>query len=460
MAIADLLRNFGGKVGDTFASMGSTPLGNLTPEQQRRQNQMQGLRNLGEQFQILGAMQSNRPQQAAFIQNQIKQREIDALNTEQKRKFNEFLSTPDGSKYQRMVDLLGVDLTRQTVAKNMFAKPSDRKIIKGNDGFNYYADSGERVLPNVQSAAKDASVERFGVYDPETNQLIGTVLKTDQPTIDEVQNSGNIVGALRSPSVDSGSTRQYQVVDQDNKFVRNVSANELNLNPLQPGEKLTNLPTGTEAASSSSTTDDLFDDTRNRFNAVNTIVAETSKLAQQFYDDPTSALATGSAAGFVDALVKNIDSATQLFTGKEDSKAYKMAQRNRSEEGTDFGQRIEEASISSGVAESRIRDLAYLFAAARGQEGRGLSDKDYENALRIVSGGVGAKGRIAVLEDVSTRLSEQFSRDLETDKSVYDDKLEYINKVNKLPPLEVFVNPYTLINPAVNQAVTTSDGPK
>ena len=80
MAIADLLRNFGGKVGDTFASMGSTPLGNLTPEQQRRQNQMQGLRNLGEQFQILGAMQSNRPQQAAFIQNQIKQREIDARN--------------------------------------------------------------------------------------------------------------------------------------------------------------------------------------------------------------------------------------------------------------------------------------------------------------------------------------------------------------------------------------------
>ncbi len=80
MAIADLLRNFGGKVGDTFASMGSTPLGNLTPEQQRRQNQMQGLRNLGEQFQMLGAMQSNRPQQAAFIQNQIKQREIDARN--------------------------------------------------------------------------------------------------------------------------------------------------------------------------------------------------------------------------------------------------------------------------------------------------------------------------------------------------------------------------------------------
>lgn len=123
MAIADLLRNFGGKVGDTFASMGSTPLGNLTPEQQRRKNQMQGLRNLGEQFQILGAMQSNRPQQAAFIQNQIKQREIDALNAEQKRKFNEFLSTPDGSKYKGMVDLLGVDLTRQAVAKNIFAKP-------------------------------------------------------------------------------------------------------------------------------------------------------------------------------------------------------------------------------------------------------------------------------------------------------------------------------------------------
>jgi hypothetical protein len=445
MAIADLLRTLGGKVntgisnvGNTFANMNAQPTGILTPEQQR-----------------------------ALTERQQKANLLFALG-------DAFKGKDIGQNYlAREQNFMAMDAARQAKARQNEMSTSAEKIVLEQGGSQAQADLARNnpvLAANIineqfenKFSTSAASVERFGVYDPKTNKLIGTVLKTDQPTINEVQNAGNIVGALRSPSVDSGSTRQYQVVTgPNNEFVRNVSADELNLNPLQPGEKLTNLPTGTEAASSSSTTDDLFDDTRNRFNAVNTIVAETSKLAQQFYDDPTSALATGSAAGFVDALVKNIDSATQLFTGKEDSKAYKMAQRNKSEEGTDFGQRIEEASISSGVAESRIRDLAYLFAAARGQEGRGLSDKDYENALRIVSGGVGAKGRIAVLEDVSTRLSEQFSRDLETDKSVYDDKLEYINKVNKLPPLEVFVNPYTLINPTATTGSggTTSDEPK
>ena len=445
MAIADLLRTLGGKVntgisnvGNTFANMNAQPTGILTPEQQR-----------------------------ALTERQQKANLLFALG-------DAFKGKDIGQNYlAREQNFMAMDAARQAKARQNEMGVSAEKIVLEKGGTQAQADLARNnpvLAANIineqfenKFSTSAASVERFGVYDPKTNKLIGTVLKTDQPTINEVQNAGNIVGALRSPSVDSGSTRQYQVVTgPNNEFVRNVSADELNLNPLQPGEKLTNLPTGTEAASSSSTTDDLFDDTRNRFNAVNTIIAETSKIAQQFYDDPTSALATGSAAQFVDALVKNIDSATQLFTGKEDSKAYKMAQRNRSEEGTDFGQRIEEASISSGVAESRIRDLAYLFAAARGQEGKGLSDKDYENALRIVSGGVGAKGRIAVLEDVSTRLSEQFSRDLETDKSVYDDKLEYINKVNKLPPLAVFVNPYTLINPTATTGSggTTSDEPK
>ena len=33
-------------------------------------------------------------------------------------------------------------------------KPSERKVIKGADGYNYYQDKGERVLPNVQKEQK------------------------------------------------------------------------------------------------------------------------------------------------------------------------------------------------------------------------------------------------------------------------------------------------------------------
>ena len=38
-------------------------------------------------------------------------------------------------------------------------KPStDRKIIKGGDGYNYYADTGERVLPGVAKTETTSSV--------------------------------------------------------------------------------------------------------------------------------------------------------------------------------------------------------------------------------------------------------------------------------------------------------------
>ena len=81
-----------------------------------------------------------------------------------------------------------------------------------------------------------------------------------------------------------------------------------------------------------------------------------------------------------------------------------------------------------------------MFAEARGQTGRGLSDKDYENALKIVSGGVGAEGRSAVLGDVSNRISEEYRDKLAFEK-IYANE-DTLEKLNRLPPLETFVNPY------------------
>ena len=69
-----------------------------------------------------------------------------------------------------------------------------------------------------------------------------------------------------------------------------------------------------------------------------------------------------------------------------------------------------------------------------------MSDKDYENALRIVSGGVGAEGRIKVLESVANRIRGEFERNVQFDLNMSEDK-DYINKLNKLKPLPMFVNP-------------------
>jgi hypothetical protein len=48
-----------------------------------------------------------------------------------------------------------------------FASPKERRIIKGADGFQYYADDGTRVLPNAQKAPKK---ERFTINEGDTQK--------------------------------------------------------------------------------------------------------------------------------------------------------------------------------------------------------------------------------------------------------------------------------------------------
>ena len=336
---------------------------------------------------------------------------------EEKAKIEKFLATPQGAPYRTMYTLAGP---------------------KG-------------VISAFASNRGQASNERFGVYNKDTKQLIGSVLKSDSVKISELENTpGVVVGQLRSPTVTGNKTGSaLQVVDKDNIFVRNITMQDFVQNGLKPGEKLTNLPTGNDPADSANTTD--FDPVKSKYLATENIILQTSQLAKQFYKNPNSALAVGTTSQFVDSIIQNIDAGSKILSSAKDTKAYKFIQsNNKSIEGNDFGDRIKKASQSSGVAESRIRDLGYLFAAARGQEGKGLSDKDFENALKIVSGGVGAEGRIKVLEDVANRIKGEFERSVEFDLNMSEDE-NYTNKLNKLKPLPMFVNPIITTSPSSSE---------
>lgn len=189
---------------------------------------------------------------------------------------------------------------------------------------------------------------------------------------------------------------------------------------------------------------------KSKYLATQNIIIKTSELAEKFATEPSSALAVGKATQFVDGIIKNIDAGGEILSKAKDTKVYKYIQNtSTSLEGKDFTSKIADASKASGVAESRIRDLAYLFAAARGQTGRGLSDKDYENALKIVTGGVGASGRIAVLEDVATGLRDEFYRDIDFDIGTSENEA-YVNKLKGLPQLPSFINPFTQVQPQSN----------
>jgi len=55
------------------------------------------------------------------------------------------------------------------MAQQMFAKPAERKIIKGADGYQYYSDNGERVLANVKAPGKAPAT---GMVQDETGNWI------------------------------------------------------------------------------------------------------------------------------------------------------------------------------------------------------------------------------------------------------------------------------------------------
>ena len=295
-------------------------------------------------------------------------------------------------------------------------------------------------------ATKSDSVERFGVYDPKTNRLIGTVLKTDKQRINELEAQGAVVGALRSPTVGGKSavSDPLRTVTVGGKVDYNIRDSKLTDEKIQEINKAGAViqPLGfTEKFESSKDVD--FSPIKSKYLATQNIIIKASELADKFVSEPSSALAVGNAAQFIDGVIQNIDAGANLLSNAKDTKVYKYIQdTSTSLEGKDFSDLIQKASQASGVSGSRIRDLAYLFAAARGQEGRGLSDKDYENALKIVTGGVGAAGRSAVLKDVSNSLRDEFYRDINFDIATSENEA-YVDKLKGLPELPYYVDPYT-----------------
>ena len=326
---------------------------------------------------------------------------IDAERKEAERKadIEAFLeNNPQYRQAYKLKNLLGISAP-------------DRKIIKGNDGFNYYTD-GTRVLPNVKAQPKSA----------------GTM---------------------------------YQIVDGNNNdsFVGNISANDLAAGGFNKYEdagidttafKLTALPTGTAPASTSGDTE--YDTLKGRFMATNTLINNLGGLADQYYNNPKSALAIGNASQFVDSVIQNLDAAGEMLSGEDYINVKKSGYTTI--EGNDFSTEIKNVSQATGVSESRVRDLAYLFAAARGQTGRGLSDKDYENALKIVSGGVGAEGKIMVLEDVAGRLSEEVRGDLDFIVRNLPEGSNIDRYTRLRGSLPTFVNPYSI---NINSIIPSND---
>ena len=106
-------------------------------EQERQQRQNQGLQDLAQRLSIRAAQRSGDPSRMGQVQQRLITQQAVKDKRIQDEKFKQFLQSPQGQQYQGMVDLFGIDGTRDVVAKNMAGK-SGRTSTADIDNFEYY----------------------------------------------------------------------------------------------------------------------------------------------------------------------------------------------------------------------------------------------------------------------------------------------------------------------------------
>lgn len=250
-----------------------------------------------------------------------------------------------------------------------------------------------------------------------------------------------------------------QVIDKEDNFVQNISKKEAIAKTKEladKGYRLTQLPTGTEAAPTGEmTTEKKLQPIIDQYRTGTNLINEISSLAENVYNNPEVAnkLVAGGANA-IQFLKSNIKGFENIAKQNKDNPVYKLVKETKTSlTDTDFSDKIAEVSGGSALIESQILDLAFLFAAARGQEGRGLSDRDFQNALDIISKGVNAEQKIAVMQDITRRITNEYNTAFDIARRLNLDDKQVMGKLEQFKNLPSFVNPY--LQQTLTPTVTT-----
>ena len=147
--------------------------------------------------------------------------------------------------------------------------------------------------------------------------------------------------------------------------------------------------------------------------------AALSNAIQFIKTNPSANTITASVAAFTNEVKAEINGALRVIgKGKiNDPSVLNLETYNST---------FEELGIKSNVLKSKFLDLAYIVAAARGQTGRALSDKDIDRFIRILGTGTGDyKTVVATLTDLQQRLSEEYA----IEHNAFADQYDGIDKV-------------------------------
>ncbi len=309
---------------------------------------------------------------------------------EEKAKIEKFLATPQGAPYRTMYTLAGPKGVISAFASN-----------KGQE-----------------------SNERFGVYNEE-GVLVGSVLKSDHTKIKELENNpGYTVGQLRSKTVSTSTDDKldlYSVTDASGVRVKTISnPTKEDITKLNEANLLVNkLPTPTDRGKGFDSGKPIEykgwnDDNglKSRYFATNTLINTGERLLEQLAQNPDSVLTTADFA--------------QYF---ERAKAEVGALGGRPENYTTHLNKNQQSAIAkladeAAISESMLLDFTFQIAQARGQTGRGLSDKDFVIFQKIISAGLTANQKAAALTSFIEGIASEVNEDLTSNYNFYSKRLE------------------------------------
>ena len=280
----------------------------------------------------------------------------------------------------------------------------------------------QKVGINLPTATNNTTLERFGVYNIDGTDM-GAVNKGDINEINRIKNDPNLViGSLGSPKTTSNQNMNlYSITDGDGKRIRTIvnptKADIDNIN--DSGYFINKLPTATDRGKGFDSgkpieykgwNDD--DGLKSRYQATNTLINTGERLLNQLAENPNSILTAGDLA--------------QYF---ERAKAEVGALGGRPENYTSHLKETQQTSIKdlareAAVSESMLLDFTFQIAQARGQTGRGLSDKDFIIFQKIISAGLTADQKAAALVSFIDGIKAEVEDDLESEYNFYNKRLE------------------------------------
>jgi hypothetical protein len=369
MAIQDLLKSFGQRLGSGLTQVGGyDPMQQVSPEEAAKRR-LEGLSALQRGLGKSAAILSGDPRRIQLAEQEIQQ-------AEQNKLLQQLGQDP---RYAEQIKLLKAGL--------------DPRLASPQTG----------------------SVERFTLYDKNSGKPVRTILKSEAENIDR---NKFIIGPLADPFANGKDEdiETWTITDREgNRYIDLINPTEEELQSYtKKGFFLNKTPQLTTAGKAK----DIgqikgWNDEgglQKRAISYNTLVNTGQRIINNLYENPQSVLIAGDVAQIFDQIGEELEAVSGLINQDEKINFGNLTILNTDQT---IKSAISELAKETAITESQLLDFAYQIAKVRGQEGRGLSDQDFRNFRKIISAGQTAEQKAAALYNFISGVGDEVKSELD-----------------------------------------------